>query len=171
MRAWELFNKASEEPAEPKHAEGESQWECPCYGGQRLLSPDLIYCLGRSSHAGGLDPGHCWRDCLGWPGTETSIQCRSSRHWDQYPVLIFQVGTNDTVRGDPECIKRDHLALEVILKSKGAQVVSPQSFQWRGNVTSVSGEFCGSIHVCTAGVNNKESAFMTKGDLLSTESC
>ena len=45
------------------------------------------------------------------------------RPQDYYPLLIFQVGSNNITRRSPKVMKRDFRALGKLVKGSGAQVV------------------------------------------------
>ena len=42
---------------------------------------------------------------------------------DYYPLLLFHMGTSDTVRSSLRSIKKDYRALEGVVRDSGAQVV------------------------------------------------
>lgn len=70
----------------------------------------------------GMEATICWSDllsrdvcCLTGIWIQDTVERLPRLFWssDYFPLLLFHVGTNDTVRGNLECRKHDYIILEV----------------------------------------------------------
>jgi len=64
--------------------------------------------------------------CLTVTRVQNVVQRTAEAHlilWQLLPLLLFDVGTNDTARGNLDHIKKDYRALGMLIKGMWAQVV------------------------------------------------